>query len=137
MAFGAGKDAAFKLGNAAGTLIDISAYLTEVTAPTLTAETQETSTLGDAYKEYTRTQVDPGKISFQGVYDPFIGTMLLPLATASERAFEYHPQGTATGKVKYSGSALLTSLEIPAKVDSAVTFSGELIVTGVLVSAAN
>jgi hypothetical protein len=132
MAFGAAKDAVFKVANVSGTLTDISAYLTSITAPSLDAQTAEVSTLGDAYKEFIRTQVDPGSISVEGIFDPVIGTLLANLGTASERAFEYYPQGTATGKPKYSGSALLTSFETGGGIDDAVTFSAELQVTGAM-----
>jgi predicted secreted protein len=137
MAFGAGKDAVFRLGNVGGVLTDISAFLTDVTAPSIDAQVTETSTLGDNWKEYTRTQIDPGEISCDGIYDPALGTMLHGLATASERAFEYHPQGTATGRIKFSGSALLSSMEMPANIDEAVTISFALQATGVVAVSAN
>ncbi len=137
MAFGAGKDAVFKLGNVGGVLTDISQYLTDVTAPTMDAQVAEVSTLGDNWKEFIRTQIDPGSISMEGIYDPAIGTMLHGLATASERAWEYHPQGTATGRIKFAGSALMSSLEIPSNIDEAVTFSAELQATGAVTVSAN
>lgn len=130
MAFGPGKDAVLKIGNVSGTLTDISAYLTSATAPSLDAATAEVTTLGNAYRAFIRTVVDPGTVSVEGIYDPFIGTLLFNLGTATERAFEYHPQGTATGKQKFTGSALLSSFEIPSGFEDAVTFSGEFQLTG-------
>jgi hypothetical protein len=131
MAYGPGKDGVFRVvGPQGGTAIDISAYITSLTAPSIDAQTAETSTLGDNFKEYIRTQVDPGTVSIEGIYDPFIGTFLFPLGTASAGSFEVGPQGTASGKPKFYGTALLSSYEQAGDIDSAVTFSAEFQLTG-------
>ncbi len=135
MAYGAGKDAAFAITNATGTLTHITAYITSITAPSIDAQIAEVSTLGDSYKEYIRTQVDPGKISAEGIYDPLMGTLLFNLGTAAAGAFEFYPQGTASGKMKVSGSALLTSHETPAGIDDAVTWKADWQVTGAITMA--
>jgi len=132
MAVGAGKDAAFKITNATGALVELTTYLTSITAPSIDAQVAEVSTLGDSYKEYIRTQVDPGSISMDGIFDTLPGTLLFNLGTAAAGAFEYFPQGTASGKQKWSGSALLTSYEAPSGIDDAVTFSAEFQVTGAI-----
>lgn len=137
MSFGPGKDAVFKITNATGALTDVSAYLTSCTMPSIDAQTAEVSTLGDAYKEFIRTQVDPGKLSIEGIFDPFMGTLLFNLGTATEKAFEYHPQGTASGKQKFSGSAFLTSFEPGGGIDDAITFSAEFQVTGAITVGTN
>lgn len=121
----------FKVTSIPGTLTDISAYLTSVTGPTIDGQTAEVSTLGDAFKEFIRTQTDPGPISVEGIHDPAVGTMLFALGTAAATAFELYPQGSASGKQKISGSALLTSYETGGGIDDAVTFSAEFQVTGV------
>lgn len=132
MAFGAGKDAAFYLANAVGAEQNLTTYLTSVTAPSIDAQVAEVSTFGDTWKEFIRTQIDPGKISLEGIYDTFVGTMMMALGTASEKAWSYFPQGSAAGKPKFSGSALLTSYETPSPMEEAVTWSAELQVTGAI-----
>ena len=130
MAFGPGKDAVFKVTNVSGNLTDISAFLTSVTAPSIDAATAEVTTLGSAYRSFIRTVVDPGKISVEGIFDPVMGTLLFNLGTAAAVAWEFGPQGTATTRQKWTGSALLTSYEVPAGFEDAVTFSAEFQVTG-------
>ncbi len=55
-----------------------------------------------------------------------MGTLLFALGTATATStWEYHPQGTASGKQKMSGECLLTSYSEPSSLDEAVTFSAE------------
>lgn len=131
MGYGAAKDAAFKVNNGYGALVEITAYLTSAQGPSVDAQTAEVSTFGDNYKEYIRTQVDPGSISVEGIHDPLMGTLLWNLGTAVNTAFEWYPQGTATGKQKWSGTCHMTSYAGPGGgIDDAVTFSAEFQITG-------
>ena len=131
MAYSAGKDIVLKVTSVPGTLTDISAYLTSVTGPTIDGQIAEVSTLGDTFKEFIRTQTDPGPISMEGIHDPTVGTMLFAMGTAAAAAFELYPQGSASGKQKITGSALVTSYETGGGIDDAVTFSAEMQITGV------
>lgn len=130
MAYSAGKNIVFKVTSVPGTLTDISAYLTNVTGPSVDGQTAETSTLGDTFKEYIRTQTDAGAISIEGIHDPTVGTLLFAMSTAAAAAFELYPQGSASGAQKFSGNALVTSYESGGGIDDAVTFSAELQITG-------
>ena len=133
MAVGAGKDAQFFLAQAGtSVLTEFTTYLTSVGGPATDAQVAEVSTLGDAYKSFVRTQVDPGAFSLEGVYETAAGTILHALGTASEHAFEWHPQGSASGNSVLSGSVLLTSFEIAADRDDAGLFSAAFQVTGTL-----
>ena len=131
MAFSAGKDLVLKVTSVPGTLTDISAYLTSVTGPTIDGQIAEVSTLGDTFKEFIRTQTDPGPISMEGIHDPTVGTMLFAMGTAAAAAFELYPQGSASGKQKITGSAIVTSYETGGGIDDAVTFSAEMQISGV------
>lgn len=128
--FGAAKDIVLKVTSVPGTLTDISAYLTSVTGPSLDGQVAEVSTLGDTFKEFIRTQTDPGPISMEGIHDPTVGTMLFAMGTAAAAAFELYPQGSASGKQKLSGSALFTSYETGGGIDDALTWSAEMQTTG-------
>lgn len=132
MGYSAGKDAALKVtAPTYGGLVEITSYLTSASGPTIDAQTAEVSTLGDSYKEYIRTQTDPGQISVEGIFDPFMGTLLFSMGTAAAAAIEWYPQGTATGKQKWAGSALLTSYSgAGGGIDDAVTFSADWQLTG-------
>lgn len=124
MAFRHGKNASFKVDNAAGTLTDISAYLNEITFPQ-TIETGETTTYGKSAKTYI-VGLSDSTISISGMFDSTVDAHLAGIkgqdATVS---FEYGPEGTASTRVKYTGEAILTSYETSSPVADVVTFSAE------------
>lgn len=134
MAFAHGKGAAFQLDNSAGSLVDLSTYLDEVSFPR-TIETGETTTFQSTSKTYVVGLRD-ATVSLSGKYDPtadahFSGVdSALAAGSIDSVSFEYGPAGSASGAVKYSGEALLTSYEVSAPVADVITFSAELQVTG-------
>ena len=133
MAVSAGKDAQFHIAEAGqSTLTDMTSYLTSVSGPGVDAQTAEVSTLGDDWKSYIRTQVDPGAISVEGIYETAAGTILHALGTADPHAFKLFPQGSATGNSVISGSVLLTSYEPGNDRDDASLFSAAFQITGTL-----
>ena len=131
MAFVHGKSAAFKLDNAAGSLVDYSAYLEEVSMPR-SIETAETTTFGSSAKSYI-TGLSDETISISGKFDSAAdATLAAVLGQAATLSFEYGPAGSTAGLIKYSGECIMTSYEIGASVGDAVTASVELQVTGVI-----
>jgi predicted secreted protein len=136
MAFRHGKNAVLKLDNSAGTLVDLSSYLNEISMPR-SIETGETTTFGVNAKTYI-TGLSDATISLSGNFDStadahFSG-ILSALLTGSidSVSFEYGKEGSTSGRVKYSGEALLTSYEVSSPVADVVTFSAELQVTGAI-----
>ena len=129
MAFTHGKDSVFKLDNASGSLTDISTYVNNVDFPE-TADVSETTTLGASAKTYIASLRD-STISLSGLWDAtadaIFGAVVGQSATLS---FEYSPEGTASGKVKYTGEAILTSYAISSPVGDAVGYSADLQVSG-------
>lgn len=124
-----GKSTAFKLDNAAGTLTDISNTLTDVGFPQ-TIETAETTSFGSSAKTYIVGLTD-ATISLSGNFDSTVDGHLAGIAgQAATVSFEYYPEGTTTGYVKYSGEAILTSYEKSGAVGDVVQYSAELQVTG-------
>lgn len=116
MAKGHSKDAKFSLG---GTM------LTSITGVTLSidGQTADVTTLNDTYKQFVRGQID-ATLSVEGVYDdPEIGSVILRHAEGTAIPWIYYPQGTATGKVRMSGTGLVTTHDIPSSMDAAVTYS--------------
>lgn len=129
MAFGGGTDAVFKVKDSAGTLTDISAYV-NTSGPNRTAGAYDTSVYGVGSKQYIAGLKD-GRIPVGGPWDPTIDAVLAGiLGHATLKDFEWYPQGTASGKVKYSGTAILVSYNTPAPVDGAVSFTGEFQISG-------
>ena len=129
MAFTHGKDSVFKLDNASGSLTDISSYVNNVDFPE-TADVSETTTLGADNKTYIAGLKD-ATISLSGLWDStadaIFGAVVGQSATLS---YEYSPEGTASGKVKYTGEAILTSYAISSPVGDAVGYSADLQVSG-------
>ncbi|CAB4156585.1 Phage major tail protein TP901-1 [uncultured Caudovirales phage] len=129
-----GKSTAFKLDNAAGTITDISNTLTDVSFPQ-TVETAETTSFGSSAKTYV-VGLSDSTISLSGNFDTTVDAHIAGvLGQAATLSFEYYPQGTTTGNVKYSGEAILTSYEKSGAVGDVVTFSAELQVTGAVTRA--
>lgn len=129
MAFTHGKDSVFKLDNASGSLTDISSFVNNVDFPE-TADVSETTTLGADNKTYIAGLKD-ATISLAGLWDAtadaIFGAVVGQSATLS---YEYSPEGTASGKIKYTGEAILTSYAISSPVGDAVGYSADLQVSG-------
>ena len=129
MAFVHGSDSVFKLDNSGGSLTDISTYVNNVDFPE-TADVAETSTLGASNKTYIVGLKD-ATISLGGLFaatvDAILGAVVGQSATLS---FEYSPEGTGSGKVKYTGECILTSYTLSSPVGDVVGFSADLQVSG-------
>ena len=124
-----GKSTVFKVDNAAGTLTDISNTLTDVSFPQ-TVETAETTSFGSSAKTYIVGLTD-STISASGNFDATVDAHLAGITGQSATvSFEYGPEGSTTGQVKYSGEAILTSYEKSGAVGDVVTYSAEFQVTG-------
>lgn len=124
-----GKSTVFKVDNSGGTLTDISNTLTDVSFPQ-TVETAETTSFGSSAKTYIVGLTDStisASGNFDATVDAHLGGILGQSATVS---FEYGPEGSTTGQVKYSGEAILTSYEKSGAVGDVVTYSAEFQVTG-------
>tara|TARA_R100001126_G_scaffold98053_1_gene71910 strand:- start:633 stop:1043 length:411 start_codon:yes stop_codon:yes gene_type:complete len=129
MAFVHGSDSSFKLDNASGSLTDISTYVNNVDFPE-TADVAETSTLGASNKTYIVGLKD-ATISLGGLFDATVDAILgAVVGQSATLSFEYSPEGTASGKVKYTGECILTSYTLSSPVGDVVGFSADLQVSG-------
>lgn len=130
MAYSHGSKAVIKFGTsgAPATLTDISQYVKSVSFPE-EADTHETTTLGATAKSYIAGLKD-ATISIDGVFDPIIDAHLNGILGLDGVAFEYGPQGSSSGNVKYTGNCICTSYEAETPADDVGTFSCEFQVTG-------
>ena len=129
MAFVHGKDSDFRIDNASGSLTDISAFVTNVDFPE-TADVAETSTLGASNKTYIVGLKD-ATISLGGLFDATVSAILgAVVGQSATLSFEYSPEGTGSGKVKYTGECILTSYTLSSPVGDVVGFSADLQVSG-------
>jgi hypothetical protein len=124
-----GKSTSFKVDNAAGTLTDISTSLTDVSFPR-SVETAETTAFGSSAKTYI-VGLSDSTVSVSGNFDATVDAHLAGvLGQSATLSFEYGPEGSTAGQVKYTGEAIMTSYEKSGAVGDVVTFSSELQVTG-------
>src|SRR5258706_14695442 len=129
MAFSHGKDAVFKIADAADltTADDISSNVKSVGFPR-SIDTAETSNFGTDSKTYVVGMSD-GTISIEGIWDPTIDARLAGLIGKQDAAFSYTPQ--VAGPV-YTGVCILTSYEAPADIGDTLTFSAEFQISGTI-----
>lgn len=128
MGFEAGKGQVFKVDNAAGTLVDLSSFLTDVSFPR-EVDTEETTTFGKNAKTYKVTLTD-STITIEGKWDGASAstpdTVLAGIfGQDATVTFEYGPGGSAASDIKYTGEAILTSYEPSGSVGGVVEFSAE------------
>jgi hypothetical protein len=124
-----GKSTSFKIDDSGGTLRDISNTLTDVSFPQ-SVDTAETSSFGDSAKTYIVGLTD-GTLSVSGNFDATVdGYIAGTVGFATPLEFEYGPEGSSSGYVKYSGTAILTSYEKSGAIGDVVTYSAEYQITG-------
>ena len=134
MAFVHGKNAYIQLDNSAGTLTNISGISNEVSY-SLSLDTAETSVFGTSAKTYIMGQND-ATISITGLFDATTASTIegaidaLIAGTSASLSFVFGPEGSGSGKKKFSGECIVTSYEIGAPVGDVVSLSVELQRTG-------
>lgn len=124
-----GKSTVFKIDDSGGTLRDISSTLTDVSFPR-SIDTAESSSFGDSAKQYV-VGLSDATISVSGNFDATIdGYLAGTVGQAATLSFEYGPEGSTSGYVKFSGECILTSYEVSGAIGDVVTYSAEYQVTG-------
>lgn len=127
MGFMHGKNAKlfFRTG---ATMRDLSGYLTK-TGLARKADVAETSTLGTNDKQYLNGMRD-GSLSLDGFFDPTVDGWLAGEVGGTAEKFRYFPQGSATGRIYYEGSAILTDYSVDTDTGNAGALTGALQATG-------
>ena len=129
MAFVHGKSSVFKLDNASGSLTDISAFVNNVDFPE-TADVAETSVLGASNKTYIVGLKD-ATISLSGLFDATVDAILgAVVGQTATLSYEYSPEGTGSGKIKYTGEEILTNYALSSPVGDVVAYSADLQCSG-------
>jgi hypothetical protein len=118
--FTAGKNAKLYLVDSGASERDLSSAITQVSLP-LSSDTADTSALGDAAKTYLATLKD-ATVSIDGHRDATIEGYLFGVLGATT-TFSYFPEGSASGKVKYSGTVIINSVGPASDVGDANKFS--------------
>lgn len=140
MGFIHGKSSFFSIDNAAGTPVDVSAFLDEVSL-SRDIETAETTTFGNNSKTYI-TGLTDATVSISGKFDatgastidPVLSGILGQAATVSW-LYRVSSAVVGVGNPQYQGEGIVTSYEVSGSVGDAVTFSAEIQVTGAITRA--
>lgn len=130
-----GKDAVFSLEDSAGsTLRNLSTNLTNV-AFSRSNDQHDTTTYGAEGHTFIAGLTN-GTISLTGFWDDTASTgtatvldSLVGLDSVT-LGWEYGPEGSASGAVKYSGECILVSLEYTSPVADLVAFTAQLQISG-------
>lgn len=127
MAFGAGTAAKLFVSQTTNLDFDLSPYITKVDLK-MAVDEIETTTLGNTERQYI-TGFKSASISGEGVWDPTADNVLFGQRGGTASQVRYSPQGTATGKIYYLGTAVQTDYSPPTDVQNAVTFTFEYRIT--------
>lgn len=130
-----GKGTVFSLeDSAASTLRNLSSNLTSVSFARQN-DTHDSTTYGQTGHTFIAGLTN-GTINLEGFWDDTASTgtatvldSLLALG-ATTVGFEYGPEGSGSGAVKYSGECILQSLDYSSPVADLVTFSATLQISG-------
>lgn len=126
-----GKLTVFKITDAAATLRDISDVLREVSFPRQ-ADTAETTAFLSTVKTYV-IGIPGASFNCSGMFDLTVDGYLNGIyGMEAARAFEYGPEGSATGRRKFTGSAYLTNYQISGSVSDMVSFTCDWQITGAI-----
>lgn len=130
-----GKGASFELDSTAGSLVNLSSGLDDVTL-SRDMNPAEVTTFGDNDRNYI-VGLRGATISCSGHFSSTHANVLDGIfadATSTSYTFKYNPESTAATRHTLTGEAIMTSLEYGSPVDGKVSMSFELLVTGAVTS---
>jgi hypothetical protein len=131
MAVAHGKKAVVQLDNGAGTLTDITAFVSK-TAIERVRDTAETSVFGLENKTYV-AGLKNMTVSLEGNFDAALDAILdAALGTDNTKTVQIDPQGAGTGNIRYSVETLVTKYSIDLSNSEKGACSAELQCTGVV-----
>lgn len=126
-----GRIASFAVADAGAVSRDLSIYTSSTDFP-LEVETADDTAYGDADRSFI-PGLKNGTMSASGNYDSTVTTgpdVVLFGIRAIVTTYTYGPEGSTSGKVRYTGSCILTSYSISAPVGDKVAWSAEFQLTG-------
>lgn len=130
MSFEHGKSTVVKIDNSGGTLTDISAYCNNVDF-SRDIDTPEVTTFGDDDREYI-IGLRGATMSLSGFWDATLDGVIGQVVGTGELTFEYGPQGSDSGDVRYTGECILQSYSPSSPVDGPASWSADFTITGAI-----
>jgi len=136
MAFFDSKVSKFRIDDTGSVLRDLSPYITDVRGLPGVRNLNEVTALGDSGAKFVPGLEDV-TIALSGIFDDTATSgpdaVLGPLRTHTSAVdFEYGPEGSGTGDVKYSGTCWMLSYELRSRVGDKVEWTAALQVEGVV-----
>ena len=130
MTFFDSKVSKFLLDDTGGTQRDLSAYITEIRGLPGPRALNEVTALGDSGAKFIPGLQDT-PFTLTGMFDDTATSgpdaVLGPLRTHTAAVdFEYGPEGSGTGDVKYSGTCWVVSYDLRSRVGRLVEWSVRL-----------
>lgn len=122
MPFVHGKDSYFKIAST-----DLSAYLNNVTV-SRSADTADTTAFGSGTRTFIAGLKD-ATITVSGMFDSAVYSTIAGWLGTSQ-TWEYGPAGSTAGRVKVSGSGIITGVELGSAVGEVVTANITVQVSG-------
>lgn len=122
-----GKDAVFSLDDSGGTLRTISNHCNQVSGLPGAAKLSDVTAFGDGGERSIRG-LEGTSFTVSGVFDTAASTGSITVLNGNRTktttsSFEYGPEGSTTGKIKYSGECWMESFSCDASVQDAVPFT--------------
>lgn len=128
MAFSHGRTAVLKVSDSTSTLRDVSTYINQ-SGLDRTADLVDVTAFQATSKAFIAGFKD-GKFTLSGFWDPTVDGYLSGIYGGTADDFEYYPAGTASGNVKYSGSAICLTYNEASDIADANKISAEFQVVG-------
>ena len=126
-----GKNTLFKVADNSGALRDVS-NVCNASGLARSCDAAETTAFGQGDKSYIAGLRD-ATVPIEGFADPTTdGYFAGILGHGTPVAWELYPMGSASGLIKYNGSAVMTRYETRPEVGDVVKMSGELQGTGAI-----
>ena len=122
MPFVHGKDSYFKIAST-----DLSTYLNNVTV-SRSADTADTTAFGSSTRSFIAGLKD-ATITVSGMFDSAVYSTIAGWLGTSQ-TWEYGPAGSTAGRVKVSGSGIITGVELGSAVGEVVTANITVQVSG-------
>lgn len=121
------------IDSAAGVETEVSSYITE-TGLSNELDVADVSALGDNHKK-SITGLADGGFELSGHFDPTAAALFIDLTRAGQTGgvgtqFKYFPQGSASGKVYFDGTAICTSFSTTTGIGDAAAFTSAFKVNG-------
>ena len=124
----AGIKSAFKLDDSGGTLRDLTQKIEGSVSFNQVNNLIGADTLGRTNTRFV-TGLKDATFSFNVLWDTDLDLWIYGGTQPDSRSFEWFPEGTASGKIKYSGECVLRNTSMTAGVDTTVMTQLECQVT--------